>query len=215
MKSSDNLKKALELYGISDRKTLDLTEFIDQTEQALKGGLTCFQLREKKLPNFELVMLASLLKPLCDSYNCPLIINDNIAAAIMCDAGGVHIGQEDGDIKQIRSQLGDDKILGVSAQTVEQAKAAEAAGADYLGVGAVFATTTKEDAANVSLDELQAICDNVSIPVVAIGGITKDNLSMLAGSGIDGIAVSSAIFLAADPQIAAEELKNKIKEVII
>ena len=214
MKSSFDLKEALRLYGISDRKTLDLVCFIQQIESALQGGMTCFQLREKQLPNDECVMLASLIRPLCAQYNCPLIINDNLSVALLCEADGLHIGQDDGDVAQIRRQLGEGKILGVSAQTVRQAKSAEAAGADYVGVGAVFATSTKVDAANVSLNELRAICDNVNIPVVAIGGIDQDNLSKLEGSGIDGIAVSSAIFLAADPKKAAEGLLIKTKEVI-
>ena len=200
-------KKQLLLYAVTDHAWLNGTSLYEAVEESLKGGVTCLQLREKNLDAERFLEEAQRLKPLCRSYNVPLIINDNVDVALKSDADGVHIGQSDGDIVATRARIGCDKILGVSASTIEEALEAERAGADYLGVGAVFPTSSKNDAENVSLSTLRDICNAVSIPVVAIGGITLENVSLLNGSGICGIAVISAIYAQKDIQNAAKRLK--------
>ena len=166
------------------------------------------QLREKKLDEAHFLEEAKELQQLCRSYHVPFVINDNVDIALAMDADGVHVGQSDMEALDVRAKLGPDKIIGVSAQTVEQAILAERHGADYLGVGAVFPTGSKDDAQEVSYDTLKAICDAVSIPVIAIGGITKENVGKLSGSGICGIAVISAIYAQKDIQTAAADLKT-------
>lgn len=156
------------------------------------------QLREKNLTHDEFLSEAKEIKKLCNAYNVPLIINDDVDIAIESGADGVHVGQKDMDVSEARRKLGADKIIGVSARTVEQALLAEKNGADYLGVGAVFSTSTKLDAKNISHETLRDICSAVSIPVVAIGGISKDNITQLAGTGVDGVALVSAVFSAKD-----------------
>ena len=169
---------------------------------------------EKKLDEESFLQEAIEIKELCKKYNVPFVINDNVDIAIKMDADGVHVGQSDMEAGDVRKKLGPDKIIGVSAQTVEQAILAEKHGADYLGVGAVFPTGSKDDAEDVPFETLKAICEAVSIPVIAIGGITKDNVKELAGSGICGIAVISAIFASKDIEAATKELKvNTIKAV--
>ena len=186
----------------------------EQVEKSLKGGVTFVQLREKKLDEESFLQEAIEIKELCKKYNVPFVINDNVDIAIKMDADGVHVGQSDMEAGDVRKKLGPDKIIGVSAQTVEQAILAEKHGADYLGVGAVFPTGSKDDAEDVPFETLKAICEAVSIPVIAIGGITKDNVKELAGSGICGIAVISAIFASKDIEAATKELKvNTIKAV--
>ncbi|MBR1843920.1 MAG: thiamine phosphate synthase [Opitutales bacterium] len=202
-------KEQLLLYAITDRAWLNGGSLYEAVEESLKGGVTCLQLREKNLDAERFLEEAQRLKPLCRSYNVPLIINDNVDVALKSDADGVHIGQSGGDIVETRARIGHDKILGVSASTVEEALEAERAGADYLGVGAVFPTSSKNDAENVSLSTLRDICNAVSIPVVAIGGITFDNVSLLTDSGICGIAVISAIYAQKNIQNAAKRLKAK------
>ena len=165
-------------------------------------------MREKKLDEAHFLEEAKELQQLCRSYHVPFVINDNVDIALAMDADGVHVGQSDMEALDVRAKLGPDKIIGVSAQTVEQAILAERHGADYLGVGAVFPTGSKDDAQEVSYDTLKAICDAVSIPVIAIGGITKENVSKLSGSGICGIAVISAIYAQKDIQKAAADLKT-------
>ena len=187
-------KKDLLLYAVTDRAWLRGETLYGQVEKALKGGATFMQLREKNLDEEHFLQEAVEIKELCKKYHVPFVINDNVDIAVKMDADGVHVGQSDMEAGDVRAKLGPDKIVGVSAQTVEQAVLAEKRGADYLGVGAVFSTGTKLDADDVSYETLKAICETVSIPVVAIGGITKDNLMELKGSGIDGIAVVSAIF---------------------
>lgn len=202
-------KKQLLLYAITDRTWLNGGSLYEAVEESLKGGTTCLQLREKKLDTECFLGEARRLKPLCRSYGVPLIINDNVDIALKSDADGVHIGQSDGDIAATRARIGRDKILGVSASTIEEALEAERAGADYLGVGAVFPTSSKNDAESVSFSTLRDICNAVSIPVVAIGGITLDNVSLLTDSGICGIAVISAIYAQKDIQNATRRLRTE------
>ena len=187
---------------------------LEQAEDAIRGGATCVQLREKELEADAFLEEAVAAKTLCARYGVPLFINDNVEIAVQCGADGVHVGQSDLEAGRVRALVGEDMILGVSVQTVEQAAAAERAGADYLGAGAVFATATKPDAAEVSLETLRAICGAVSIPVVAIGGINRDNISRLAGSGICGAAVVSAIFGAGDIREACSVLRRLAEEVV-
>ena len=201
-------KEQLLLYAITDRTWLNGGSLYEAVEESLKGGITCLQLREKNLDAERFLEEAQRLKPLCRSYNVPFIINDNVEVALKSNADGVHIGQSDGDIAATRARIGN-KILGVSASTVEEALEAERASADYLGVGAIFPTNSKNDAESVSFSTLRDICNAVSIPVVAIGGITLENVSLLTDSGICGIAVISAIYAQKNIQNAAKRLKAK------
>jgi thiamine-phosphate pyrophosphorylase len=198
-------KSSLLLYAVTDRTWLKGRPLADAVEEALQAGVTCLQLREKNLGYHSFLQLAREIKTITGRYNVPLIINDHVEIAMACQADGVHVGQEDMEATEVRKIIGSDKILGVSVQTAEQAIKAEQNGADYLGVGAVFSTATKPDAGLVSYETLQEICNAVSIPVVAIGGINQDNAMRLAGTGIAGIAVVSAIF--AQEDIAAEVKK--------
>ena len=200
-------KKDLLLYAVTDRSWLNGETLYQQVEKAIKGGATFIQLREKELDSEHFLQEAVEIKKLCQKYHVPFVINDNIEIALEMDADGVHVGQSDMEAGNVRKLLGENKIIGVSAQTVEQAILAEEQGADYLGVGAVFPTGSKADAEDVSRDTLEAICKAVHIPVIAIGGITKENVSRLQGSGICGIAVISAIFAQKDIEAATKELK--------
>lgn len=202
------------LYAITDQSWLGSERLYDQVKKALEGGITCLQLREKDCPKEEVIHTARELKPLCDRYHVPLIINDSVEIALECDADGVHLGQKDMQLSQARQLLGPDKIIGVSARTVEQARLAKEQGADYLGVGAVFPTSTKKDAVAITNKTIQDIRQAVDLPVVAIGGISEQNVKKLQGSGIDGIAVISAIFAKEDITEAARNLKQLVKEVI-
>jgi len=172
-------KKSLLLYAVTDRAWLKNHTLLQEVENALKGGTTFVQLREKNLEEEKFMKEAVEIQALCKKYNVPFVVNDNVNIALAMDADGVHVGQSDMQACQVRKKLGPDKIIGVSANTVEQALAAEKNGADYLGVGAVFPTGSKEDAQDVSLDTLKAICLAVDIPVVAIGGINKENVWQL------------------------------------
>lgn len=207
-------KRDLLLYAVTDRHWLNGETLYSQVEKALKGGATFIQLREKKLDEFSFLEEAKEIQKLCKEYNVPFVINDNVEIAKEINADGVHVGQSDMEAQNVREILGDDKIIGVSAQTVEQALLAEKHGADYLGVGAVFKTGSKDDAEEVSHDELERICKAVSIPVIAIGGITHDNVKELAGRGIVGIAVISAIFAQNDIENATKELKAEILKTV-
>lgn len=201
-------KSSMLLYAVTDRTWLKGRSLANAVEEALKAGVTFLQLREKNLDFSSFLELARDIKKIADKYRVPYVINDNVDIAIACGADGVHVGQEDMDAKEVRKTIGPDKILGVSAQTVEQAVNAENNGADYIGVGSVFPTSTKPDAETVSFETLRNICKAVSIPVVAIGGINKDNAIKLAGTGIDGIAVVSAIFTRDDITKAVRELRQ-------
>lgn len=208
-------KEAMLLYAVTDSRWTGKQTLYEQVECAVKGGITCLQLREKELESGEFLQEANEIKNLCKRNNIPFIINDNVEVAVKSGADGVHIGQKDMAASEVRKIIGSNMILGVSAQTVEQAKKAEADGADYLGVGAVFATSTKTDAADVSLDTLKQICEAVKIPVVAIGGINKNNISELSGTGVDGAALVSAIFAADDIEKECRILKEKLREVVM
>ena len=207
-------KEDMLLYVISDRHWLNGETLYQQVEKALKGGVTFLQLREKNLDEEHFMEEAREIKKLCGEYQVPFIINDNVEIAQAVGADGVHVGQSDMEAGDVRARLGADKIIGVSAKTVEQALLAEKHGADYLGVGAVFSTSTKTDATEVSHETLKAICEAVKIPVVAIGGITKENIKELAGCGADGIAVISAIFAQPDIEAAAKDLRERSLEMI-
>lgn len=202
----------LTLYAVTDRKWLQPGQTLaGQVEQAILGGVTVVQLREKHADDEAFLALAREVKQVTDRYQVPLIINDNLAVALAVDAAGIHVGQEDLEAATVRQRIGERKVLGVSAQTVEQALAAERAGADYLGVGAVFPTSSKDDAVEVDFATLQAICRAVQIPVVAIGGINAANMSALQGAGIVGVAVISAIFGQPDVKAAAQALAAQWK----
>lgn len=207
-------RKNLLLYAVTDRHWLKGETLYSQVEKALKGGATFIQLREKSLDEETFYEEAVELKKLCKKYKVPFVVNDNVEIALKMDADGVHVGQSDMEAGDVRAKLGPDKIIGVSAQTVEQAVIAEQRGADYLGVGAVFPTGSKNDADDVSFKTLKAICEAVNIPVVAIGGISKYNVAELAGSGIDGIAVISAIFAQEDIEAAASDLRKKTEDML-
>ena len=206
-------KNSLELYAITDRHWLNGASLYDQVEQTILGGATFIQVREKELDKEDFLNEAVEIQKLCKAHHIPFVINDNVEIARSIDADGVHVGQSDMKAGDVRALIGSDKILGVSVQTVEQAVLAEKNGADYLGVGAVFQTGSKADADDVSHETLKAICEAVSIPVIAIGGITKDNVMQLAGSGICGIAVISAIFAQKDLYAATAELKKQIDKL--
>lgn len=207
-------KKDLLLYAVTDRHWLNGRTLYSQVEDALKGGATFIQLREKELDEEHFLEEAKEIKELCRRYQVPFVINDNVEIALAVDADGVHVGQSDMEAGDVRAKLGPDKIIGVSALTVEQAVMAEQNGADYLGVGAVFPTGSKADALEVSHDTLKAICKAVKIPVIAIGGISKENILELSGSGICGIAVISAIFAKDDIEEATRELRGLTEKMV-
>ena len=207
-------KESMRLYAVTDRMWLGNKSFIDQVEDSIKGGVTFVQIREKMIPFDAYVTLGKEIKEVTDKYNVPLVMNDDVEVAIACGADGVHVGQQDMEASDVRVKIGKDMILGVSVQTVQQAIRAEEKGADYLGVGAVFSTSTKLDADAVNYETLKAICNAVSIPVVAIGGIAKETIMKLKGSGIDGVAVVSAIFAQDDIYAASRELRNLSDEMV-
>ncbi|WP_418538904.1 thiamine phosphate synthase [Massilistercora timonensis] len=204
-------KKDLLLYAVTDRRWLGGRRLTDQVEEALKGGVTFVQLREKDLDEERFLEEAREIKELCGRYGVPFVINDNVDIAQAVDADGVHVGQSDMEAGDVRARLGQDKIIGVSAQTVEQALLAESRGADYLGVGAVFATGSKADASEVDHETVKAICQAVHIPVIAIGGITRENVGALAGTGVCGAAVISAIFAQEDVEEGTRKLKEAVR----
>ena len=207
-------KKDLLLYAVTDRAWLGDKTLSWQVEESLKGGATMIQLREKHLDHEHFLKEAKEIKELCRKYQVPFLINDDVDLAVEVDADGVHVGQHDMEAGEVRKKIGPNRILGVSAQTVEQVLLAQQAGADYLGVGAVFPTGTKDDADAVSIQTLGEICRAVSIPVVAIGGIGQHNVMQLAGRGICGIAVVSAIYAQPDIQNAASTLHALAKEMV-
>lgn len=206
-------KKDLLLYAVTDRSWLGGETLASQVERAVKGGAAFVQLREKELDKEHFLKEAVEIRELCRKFQVPFVVNDDVEIAVKSGADGVHVGQNDMEAGDVRAKLGPDKIIGVSAQTVEQAVLAEERGADYLGVGAVFPTGSKADACEVSHETLRAICEAVGIPVIAIGGISADNLRELSGSGICGIAVISAIFAKEDIEGAARELRSLAEEM--
>lgn len=203
----------LRLYAVTDRAWVGAQTLPQQVEAALKGGATCVQLREKHLDDAAIRAEALEISALCKQYHVPFILNDNVALAAECGADGVHLGQEDMDPAQARRILGPDAIIGVSAHSVAEAKAAVAAGADYLGCGAMFATTTKTDTTTLPKETLRAICEAVPVPVVAIGGIHKENLLSLADCGEAGVALVSAIFAAKDIEAECRELRQLVSKL--
>lgn len=203
----------LELYLVSDRSWLNGRLLEDDIEQAIQGGVTIVQLREKDLDEQDFIEMAKKIKTLCLKYQIPFIINDNLNVALAVDSDGIHIGQDDLPVSLVREKIGFDKILGVSVHNLDEALKAKEQGADYLGVGAMFSTATKSDATDVSNQELLNITTNVDLPVVAIGGINQSNCLQLKGTKIDGIAVVSAIMAADDIKVATKKLKELAKDI--
>lgn len=195
------------LYALTDRAWVGRQTLLEQIESALKGGATLVQLREKDLPRLDYIREAAQATALCHRYGVPLIVNDSLEVALKSGADGVHVGIEDQPVAEIRRQAGKGFLIGATAKTVEQARAAQAAGADYLGVGAVFPSPTKKNAIRITTGQLREICASVSIPCVAIGGISRENLPALAGGGMDGFALVSAIFSQPDIEAACRELR--------
>lgn len=206
-------REMLRLYAVTDRAWVGRQTLSEQIEDALRGGVTLVQLREKNLAKEEFVAEAKAVLALCRQYGVPLIINDRLDVALESGADGVHVGIEDAPVSEIRRQTGPDFIIGATAKTVAQAQAAQAAGADYLGVGAVFPSPTKRNAIRITSEVLREICGSVSIPAVAIGGITAENAPSLRGCGMAGIAVVSAIFGAADITQAAAGLRTLAESI--
>lgn len=207
-------KETMLLYAVTDRAWVGEQSFYEQVESALKGGITCLQLREKELDAGEFLKEAQVIGKLCKKYNVTFIINDNVDIALKCGADGVHVGQEDMKASDVRKMIGEDMILGVSAHNVEEAKEAVKNGADYLGVGAVFTTTTKKNVSQMPIDTLREICNSVDVPIVAIGGIKKSNIHMLNGSGVDGVALVSAVFSAENIEDECITLKKLSEEMV-
>ena len=213
--SKEDIRRAMALYAVTDRSWLREGETLaDVCRNVLEHGATFLQLREKELDAESIQKEARELKELCAAFHVPFVVNDSVETALAVDADGVHVGQSDIQGRDIRALIGPDRILGMTARTVEEARAAEAAGADYIGSGAGFGSSTKKNAKNLPLETLRDICASVSIPVVAIGGIGKENIRELAGCGIAGAAVVSAVFGAEDPGRAAEELLALSREII-
>lgn len=206
-------RRSLRLYAVTDRSWLRGSTLYEQVEKALRGGATFIQLREKSLDTESFIEEAGQIKILCEKYHVPFVINDNVEVALAVGADGVHVGQGDMATSDARKKLGAGKIIGVTARTVQQAAEAERQGADYLGTGAVFATSTKGDAKEISHGTLKEICRSVSIPVVAIGGITAGNVMELKGTGIEGVAVVSAVFASEDIESAARELRGLAEQL--
>ena len=209
------IKEHLNLYAVTDRQWTTKESLYCQVEKAIKGGITCVQLREKNLEYTKFLKQAVEIKILCNTNNIPFIINDDVSIAIECQADGVHIGQSDDDMSLARKKIGKNMILGISVQNVDQALYAQQCGADYLGVGAIFTTNTKLDADAVSLETLKQICDSVKIPIVAIGGINKNNINKLKNTGINGVALVSAIFANDDITKECLSLKYTIDQMLI
>lgn len=207
-------KNMMLLYAVTDRAWVGEKTLFEQVEDALKNGVTCVQLREKELDEDVFLEEAIQMKELCKKYSVPFIINDNVDIAIKCNADGIHVGQEDMIASDVRKRVGENMIIGVSAHTIEEAVEAVKNGADYLGLGAVFNTSTKLDVDNMSAKILREICDAVDVPTVAIGGISSKNIMELTGSSVDGVAVVSAIFAAENPGKATEELLVRAKEMV-
>lgn len=206
--------KYMRLYAVTDRAWTEKQSLYQQVEAALKGGATCVQLREKDLDEESFLAEARELSRLCKRYGVPFFVNDNVDIAIACGADGIHVGQADMQAQDVRARVGDGMMIGVSVHSVEEALEAVKNGADCLGVGAMFSTSTKSDAAVLPLDTLRDICSAVAIPVVAIGGIHKDNLMQLAGTGVDGIALVSAIFASKDIEAECRVLRELSERMV-
>ena len=207
-------KRMMRLYAITDRAWVGRQTLAEQVEAAIRGGATCVQLREKQLPEAELLDEAREIAALCRRYGVPFFVNDNVDVAIACGADGVHVGQDDMAASDVRRRVGDRMMIGVSAHSVEEAVTAVKNGADCLGVGAVFATSTKTNVSAMPRETLRAICRAVDVPVVAIGGISRANLPLLAGTGVDGVALVSAIFSAPDIEAECRALRAMSEEMV-
>ncbi len=207
-------KKSMLLYAVTDRAWVGKQSLYEQVESALKGGATCVQLREKELDDENFLNEAMEISSLCRQYGVPFFINDNVEIAIKCHADGIHVGQDDMEASQVRQRVGNDMIIGVSVHSVEEALEAVKNGADCLGVGAMFSTSTKTDVSVLPKETLCDICAAVDIPVVAIGGIGKSNISQLAGTGVDGVALVSAIFAADDIENECRLLRGLSEEMV-
>ncbi len=201
------------LYAVTDRAWTGRQTLPEQVESALRGGVTCVQLREKNLSEEHLFQQACAIRELCHRYNVPFLLNDNVDIALRCGADGVHVGQNDANPADVRKRAGKDFIIGVSAHSVQEALAAQAAGADYLGCGAMFSTATKTDTVVLERETLRDICKAVHIPVVAIGGIKKQNILQLSGCGANGVALVSAIFAADDIEAECRTLKQLAEKI--
>ena len=197
-------RKSMILYAVTDRAWVGKQSLYEQVESALKGGVTCVQLREKELNEEDFLKEAIMISALCKKYSVPFFVNDNVEIAIKCKADGIHVGQEDMKAAIVRQKVGNDMIIGVSVHSVEEALEAVKNGADCLGVGAMFSTSTKTDINVLPKEILRDICSAVDVPVIAIGGISKTNISELANTGVDGVALVSAIF-------AAENIENECR----
>lgn len=206
-------KEQLLLYAITDRRYLRGRSLEEQVEEALRGGATMIQLREKDLSDQEFIEEAKALKAVCSEYGVPLIINDRVDVALEAGADGVHVGMEDESVGLIRKRVGQGFIIGSTAKTVQQARMAEIEGADYIGVGAVFPSPTKEKALGITLEEFKNITSSVSIPSVAIGGISRNNMVSLRGGGMSGVALISAIFSSDDIVKTVKELKKSAENI--
>ena len=207
-------KKPMLLYAVTDRMWTGKQTLYEQVEDALRGGVTCVQLREKELDEDAFLKEAIEIKELCHKYRVPFFVNDNVKIAIQCGADGIHVGQEDMAAGAVRALVGDRMMIGVSVHTVEEAIEAVKNGADCLGVGAMFSTSTKLDADVLPMQTLADICHAVDIPVVAIGGLNKNNIAKLAGTGVDGVALVSAIFAAEDIESECRELARISGEMV-
>lgn len=207
-------KKNMLLYAVTDRAWTKNQSLYEQVEAALKGGVTCVQLREKTLNDEEFLKEALEISALCKKYKVPLFINDNVDIAIKCHADGIHVGQDDMKANQVREKVGNDMMIGVSVHSVEEALEAVKNGADCLGAGSVFSTSTKVNVSSLSKETLRDICNAVDIPVVAIGGINKTNIAELSGTGISGVALVSAIFAASDIEAECRMLRKASEEML-
>ena len=207
-------KRTMLLYAVTDRAWVGKQNLYEQVESALKGGVTCVQLREKELDEEEFLKEAMELSALCRKYGVPFFVNDNVEIAIKCHADGIHVGQEDMEAAKVRQRVGDDMMIGVSVHSVEEALEAVRNGADYLGVGAMFSTATKTDVDVLPKETLSNICAAVDIPVVAIGGINKSNIAQLSRTGVDGVALVSAIFAAEDIESECRQLRRLSEEMV-
>ena len=207
-------KKTMLLYAVTDRAWVGSQGLYEQVESALRGGVTCVQLREKELPEEAFLQEALEISALCRRYGVPFFVNDNVDVAIRCHADGVHVGQEDMGVQEVRRRVGPNMMIGVSAHSVAEALEAVRNGADCLGVGAMFSTSTKTDANLLPRETLRNICAAVDVPVVAIGGIGKNNIGQLAGTGVDGVALVSAIFSAADIEAECRQLRRLSEEMV-
>ena len=207
-------KKTMLLYAVTDRACVGSQGLYEQVESALRGGVTCVQLREKELPEEAFLQEALEISALCRRYGVPFFVNDNVDVAIRCHADGVHVGQEDMGVQEVRRRVGPNMMIGVSAHSVAEALEAVRNGADCLGVGAMFSTSTKTDANLLPRETLRNICAAVDVPVVAIGGIGKNNIGQLAGTGVDGVALVSAIFSAADIEAECRQLRRLSEEMV-